>query len=450
MNKIKERGEIYTPSNIVNTLLDISKYQGICVLEKHVIDNSCGCGNILMEIVKRYCNAYVLKHNNTKFLKQHLETYIHGIEIDEAACKNCINNLNDVVNQFNLKGINWDIKCNNSLLIYKEYTGKMDYVIGNPPYVNIHNFKNNKKLIQNLSLCDEGMSDLYIAFFDIGIQLLNKNGTLCYITPNTFLYSKSGRKLRRKIIDDNLLSVLLDFGSNKVFNASTYTCITLLKKQNKQRLIEYFKGDFNEGCRESIHYDSFCFDKFLFPHKEFRSDFIDILNTPANITVKNGLATLNDSFFIRDDFGFMSPYIIPCIKASKGIKKQLFFPYTIDGEFIDKSLLSKDKNLSLLLKDNYEYGRTQAIKDVYKNKIYINNLISDISSIKIGVAKEGTAVYSGFYILTDYSFEQIEKAVKNNVFIQYIKVVGQCRSGGYNLITTKDLSRYLTWYFNFT
>lgn len=50
--QIKNRGQVYTPKYLVNIILDIGGYSGKKILKKHVIDNSCGNGAFLCEIVK--------------------------------------------------------------------------------------------------------------------------------------------------------------------------------------------------------------------------------------------------------------------------------------------------------------------------------------------------------------------------------------------------------------
>lgn len=82
-NKIakKSKGRVYTPDYIVNNILDMAHYVGDNIIEKHVIDNSCGDGAFLCSIISRYCETALEKGISTKSLKEHLEKYIHGIEI---------------------------------------------------------------------------------------------------------------------------------------------------------------------------------------------------------------------------------------------------------------------------------------------------------------------------------------------------------------------------------
>ena len=67
-----------------------------------------------------------------------------------------------------------------------------DIVIGNPPYGEI--IKENKKYFSDNFESTEGKFEIYKYFIEFGIKLTNNNGSLAYITPNTWL------KLDRKSV----------------------------------------------------------------------------------------------------------------------------------------------------------------------------------------------------------------------------------------------------------
>lgn len=96
MDNSKLLGKFYTPEFIVNNMLDFGKYYGQSILKKHVIDNSCGDGAFLIEIVKRYCKEFFKNKNDKNELREDLEKYIHGIEIIKEEAYKCISNLNKV------------------------------------------------------------------------------------------------------------------------------------------------------------------------------------------------------------------------------------------------------------------------------------------------------------------------------------------------------------------
>ena len=61
---IKNTGQVFTPKYLVNLILDEIGYQGSGILKKHCIDNSCGNGAFLSEIITRCIKAYKTMYGN--------------------------------------------------------------------------------------------------------------------------------------------------------------------------------------------------------------------------------------------------------------------------------------------------------------------------------------------------------------------------------------------------
>ena len=87
--KVKHRGRIYTPDYLVSDILNQGHYIIGNINKKNVIDNSCGDGQFLIQVVDRYCKDFLKNDDNISLLKSELETYIHGIEIDNEELKIC-------------------------------------------------------------------------------------------------------------------------------------------------------------------------------------------------------------------------------------------------------------------------------------------------------------------------------------------------------------------------
>ena len=178
---------------------------------------------------------------------------------------------------------------------------------------------------------------------------------------------------------------------------------------------------------------------------------------PMKVVVKNGYATLADKVFILNvPFRELT---IPIIKGSTGKWYQGFFPYDGQGKPLPKEKIFSVpvvadylyKNKTSLLKgkkeeekqDWYLYGRTQALKDTFKDKLSVNSIIKDVSSIKLKEVPKGCGVYSGLYILSQVSHVLIERIIKSEDFISYIKMLKKYKSGGYYTFNTRDLEQYL-------
>lgn len=457
---VKNDGQVFTPTFLVRNILDFAGYSGNSILQKHIIDNSCGAGAFLTEIVRRYCTVAISNSISKEEIKKHLETYIHGIELEDVAYANCINNLNAIVEDFDITNVNWDVIHEDALSVTK-HDGKMNFVVGNPPYVRVHNLNDSYDKVKNFAFANGGMTDLYLVFYELGLRMLAKSGHLCYIAPSSWLSSLAGSNMRQYIKRNKNLLGVIDLEHFQPFNATAYTLIALFQNGANRSEFDYYKYNGN-----TYSYDYVC--AIPYSKVEIDSSFY-LANTQRlaelqsikcdkvtkHASVKNGFATLADKVFIGD---VPETFItIPIIKASTGKWYRGLYPYDHTGKPLPKTTLFADKAISehfeknkdLLLKgrkdngDWFYYGRTQALKDVSKAKIAINTIIKDIESIKLNYVAPGSGVYSGLYILTDVPFETIESIIKTEDFIQYISTLKCYKSGGYYTFNSKDLEQYI-------
>ena len=465
----KENGRFYTPDFIVDSVLDMSGYCGETILKKHVIDNSCGDGAFLIRIAQRYYLEAKRANYSYSEIKSDLETYIHGIEIENSERVKCVNRLDDFFDKEQMTDIHWDIISDDTLTVTR-YNGKMDYVLGNPPYIRVHNLGNYFDSIKSFSFAQGGMTDMYIVFYEIGIKMLSKNGTLGYITPSSFFNSVAGSYMRKVFVSNNYLDKICDLKHYQAFKSMTYTAITVLKNNKSDGSVKYYQ--FDEESKSPNYAETltpkefYITGNYFFAAKEQLKLLSDVLlnSGVSDIKVKNGYATLCDNVFIRD-FDFTSRFIIPVVKASKGIVKKAFFPYTNSGELIDEKEIKSDSKMYSYLKANeekllnrsnensdrnhwYAYGRSQAIGDTFKDKLSINSLIRSEDDIKFADAPAGTGVYGGLYLTSDtVPMSEIKKALKSKEFTDYVLLLGKYKSGGYYTFSSKDVKTFLDYKF---
>lgn len=451
---VKQTGRVYTPSFLVKIILNFGGYRGTGILQKHVMDNSCGDGAFLVEIVQRYC--IVSQNLARQNLKRDLETFIHGIEIDSEECEKTKLNLDAVVRDLGIGDVNWDIRCADTLSCFGDYRSKMDFVFGNPPYVRIHHLAVAND-VKKFSFSQRGMTDLFLAFFEIGFDMLSDSGTMALITPSSWLNSSSGQSLRTYIRKNGSLDGLMDLGHFQPFDAATYTVVSRFAKKKRNRRIEYFtlsgmeKPKFVDNLfLENLDIEE-CF--YLANRKELTALRNVLENSKqSKIQVKNGFATLADKLFIRP---IDCENKLELIKASTGKWKLCVFPYDSKGEAIPFEKLGIKTRKYFLEHQNdfsshgdgdwYLFGRSQGLKDVSKDKIAINSIVKDVGSIKLNFVPVGKGVYGGLYIIGMDSFEQIQNAICCDDFIRYVKALKKYKSGGYYTFSSKDLQKYLTF-----
>lgn len=118
-------------------------------------------------------------------------------------------------------------------LVVKNYM-EYDYVVGNPPYVNVQNLPASQKgYLSELYTTATGQYDIYCPFYERGIEWLSESGKLGYIAPNQFLVTHYGEPLRRLMRTRCRIEEIFDFRDSRVFkDATNYPAICLLERQD--------------------------------------------------------------------------------------------------------------------------------------------------------------------------------------------------------------------------
>lgn len=392
MDKIKQLGQIMTPTNIVNHMIDV-----LCLSEEEIknklfLDNSCGDG----AFIKALINIGVPP------------IHIYACDIDEEISK-LITTLIPQENFYLGSAFN-----------KTDWFNKFDYIIGNPPYVRIHNLdvslKNFLKINYNTCV---GMFDLYYGFYELGLKFLNDKGTLLYITPNSFIKNVSGKNLRKLIENEINLWYFEDFEHKNNFNNySTYTCIVGLSKIKSRIPIPWNAVRNKVGLSFS--------------------------------SLQNGIATLADKIFIQDDFSFLEPNLIhPILKASTGEKKYVIVPPKTEEELkkFPKTYEYLNNNKNKLLARAitgktqwFEFGRSQGLINMNNEKIAIPTTVS-FNELKIYRLPKDYYVYSGLYA-TAKDLDKLENELHNEDLLNYLIENGKPMQGNYVQISSTLLKNY--------
>jgi len=488
MKKSKILGQVYTPSWIVTEILDNLSYSSDGILEKFILEPSCGDGAFLCEIVNRYIEAAELKEWSVDKIISGLQTYVYGVEIDESAYTKCIENLNKVVEErLSVKKVQWKVFHQSIFDFYTDYFSFFDYVVGNPPYIRIHNLDEKTRVFLKTNFrFSIGTIDIYLSFFELGIKLLNKKRKLGYITPNSFLHNASYKEFRYFLKEKKIIKSITDFKSEKIFQGfSTYTAITIIDKAYSEdsfvykelvnnQIEEVNKITFNSLNPKKWNFSSNTNDTFLkklFENKHsFIKEFFD---------VQYGFATLRDKIYIGDKkdtdqekLCYFNDAIVErsilkkIVKASryKGEDAYLYilFPYELIGhrytvikeEKLKKEfpnaynyLLQHKKELEKRDMDKgtlwYEFGRSQGIQTIHNEKIVLSTLVN--GSIDFYHLPKDVMVYSGIFIIKNNPSSQwsmVEEVLASEDFYRYIRITGKDFSGGYKSISTKQIKEY--------
>lgn len=401
-------GAVYTPKYIRDYIVKetIAKYtrKTHSIAKAKLGDLACGCGGFFITIADE-----INKLTNKSFFEIYRDN-LFGLDIQAYSIERsrilltlyAISKGEDYeqfefnLYQGNALNFDWD-----SIKLIKENKG-FDIIVGNPPYVGASKIdEESKKLLVSWSVSSSGKPDLYIPFFEIGMENLNSFGVLGYITVNTFYKSLNGRSVRQYFSRNEFAISIVDFGGEQLFrNRSTYTCICIIGKQ-KSLNVRYAKSksdkinalkvqDFIE-----IPYDQLNdFEGWYLIADTKKNMIIQIENTGTPLgekfEIRNGFATLRNDVYVfkpvneTDDFYFLEKEGIE-FKIEKSICRNAIKPNIL------KSELGIQQNTEKLI---FPYYLRNGETDLFNNSKYVLQII-DEQDFK-------SKFPNAFYYLTSY------------------------------------------------
>ncbi|QEC66156.1 SAM-dependent DNA methyltransferase [Panacibacter ginsenosidivorans] len=483
-------GAVYTPNYIKNFIIKkciskIKKPLNNCL----VADISCGCGAFL------YTYALHLHEERGKLYSEIFRDNIYGLDISKHSIERteillsllAISSGEDEKSyQFNLFAVNaLDFDWYKSSSRIKANEG-FDLIIGNPPYVRSKNIDEpSRVLLSKWSVTNSGNTDLYIPFFEIGLNLLNKQGVLGYITVNSFFKSVNARLLRKYFQDNRFGLTIIDFGDEKIFgNKSTYSCICIVTKEESSSVlfIKQKSIDLNNPISNynSIPYITLNSKKgWLLNDKKIVENIkkIEGCGSPLGelYKIRNGIATLSNDIYIfkpiaedenyfyllQDEKKFkiekaicrdiIKPNILKFEHEIPTVKEKLIYPYTngispfslMPEKILSKSFPKTFKYLSenretLEKRDKgegeypawYAFGRTQALTD--KGFKLLFPYMAKLPHF-VFTADKSLLIYCGYAIFGSSADElmTLKKILQSSIFHYYMQNTSKPYSAGY-------------------
>ena len=465
-------GAIYTPKNIRKYIIEQSLTNRVINDDFKLADISCGCGSFLYE-----ATIYIHQLTGRRY-SQIINNNIFGLDIQEYSTirTKIVLTLLAINGGEDIPDLTYNIYTGDALnfnwIDYIVNFNGFQCVVGNPPYVCSRNISaDTKKYLSNWSVCSTGHPDLYIPFFQIGIENLAEDGILGFITMNSFFKSINGRALREYFQRISYQFKIIDFGNKQIFKSkSTYTCICLIDRINNN-FIQYVK---NQTDNLNIEY---VFNQLNYNELDFKNGWnledsdkinkIERIGSPFGELYKtrNGIATLKNNIYILnlinedDDYYYLknekefkiekgicrniiNPNRFTKIDNVEDVIKKIIFPYQfvenkvelISEEHFQNTypfaydyLKSKKDILGFRDKEKgnyvnwFAYGRNQSLEKM-KNKLFFPHITPDIPNFVINTDEE-LLFHNGLAVVTKNERELyfLQKLMSSKLFWFYIK-----------------------------
>jgi hypothetical protein len=239
-----EYGEVFTKRWVVDLILDVSDYKpDLDLTQLRVVEPSVGSGAFLGPIIERLLNA-----------KEK-----HAADEPWMSLRGCIRSwdLQPVHVQTSKRlvvGLLTDAGCPAAEaasladswvqpkdFLLTRHDQRADLVVGNPPYIRIEDLpagllKSYRQACPTMG----GRADIFIGFYERGLDLLAPGGRLAFICADRWMRNAYGRKLRRKIIDGPYsVDTILTMHDALAFDTevSAYPAVTVLRRGAQDQVV---------------------------------------------------------------------------------------------------------------------------------------------------------------------------------------------------------------------
>lgn len=456
--------QVFTPENYVDLLLNYADYNEN-LFGKKILENSCGDGNVLSKIVQRYILDSKKQGFSAKKISEGLSNDIYGIEIIKSTWRKCIARLNLVLEEEQIPSVDWKI-FNTNYFSWKPEI-KFSYIIGNPPYITYSEIKKNarKDLKNNFISCSKGKFDYCYAFIEKSINELEDNGKMSYLIPSSIFKTVFGRNLRTLILPHT--KEIIDYSLHKVFSDALVKSSILNIQKNLNCSSILYKFD-----NECVNIDkTLLSDKWVFLQKGVSGnrrfgDYFQVSHAVATLYNKAFLLTdyvVNDKYINVGNYKIEKELVRPAVSAkSKRYKNNtlIIFPYYFTDRLqrYDESTFSKRfpyaneylKSFSNELKNRksdikskwFEYGRSQALSSLNRDKLLLSVVISD--KVLVYEASSNDIPYAGMFVTQkrDLSLQEAKGILESQDFFDYAQSIGVHMSGNSVRIMSKDIMEY--------
>ncbi|MFA6245294.1 MAG: N-6 DNA methylase [Mucilaginibacter sp.] len=231
-------GAVYTPKKIREYITSYTFKKKPLKSDSSIADIACGCGSFLLTAAEELHKTY------GKTFSKIFQENIYGLDIQDYSIERSkiLLYLLALTHGEQVGEIKFNLYSGNALIfdwnVVRLNQSGFDFILGNPPYVCSRNMDaETKALAIQFEVSKSGHPDLYIPFFEVGINCLNEGGVLGFITVNSFFKSVNGRALRSYFQRNKYGIDIFDFGGEQVFNdRSTYTCLCFILKFEREYL----------------------------------------------------------------------------------------------------------------------------------------------------------------------------------------------------------------------
>lgn len=333
----KNQGMYYTPSAVVDELInDVVSHYGSSSFPK-AVDPCCGSGNFLIKLFCRF-KEMLLQSGVSVYSAEELlmKKILAGFDIDPLAVSLATLNLCLLTEAYNQPPIN--IRRINTLF---DDANRYNLVIGNPPWGYKYTSHEATLLREKYEVADLTVES-FCVFIEWAVKRLAQGGQLAFVLPEALLNVETHKETRRLLLDLTALQQIRFIGNR--FSSVFAPAITIVAEKNRQadaHDIEIMR----DGRVYRLAQSRFCAnDSFLF----------NIGASNRDESILKHLRTLENVVYLKDNADFALGIVTGDNKRYVSCEKTVKSEVVLRGSNIYKYLLKPSGSYIVFTPDHFQ------------------------------------------------------------------------------------------------
>lgn len=231
-----EYGAVFTRRWVVELILDLAGYtieRDLAALR--AIEPACGSGAFLGPMVERLSRSCRLHGRNIAEAAGAIRACdlqpAHVAESRRVAEERMLAD-GWATDEAHALARDWVV--HDDFLLGFHEVGTADFVIGNPPYIRLEAVPAPRsEAYRRACPTMGGRSDVYVGFFEVGLNALRPGGTLSFICADRWMRNQYGQRLRGMVAARFSVEAIIEMHDVDAFDeeVSAYPSVTVLRRQ---------------------------------------------------------------------------------------------------------------------------------------------------------------------------------------------------------------------------
>lgn len=229
-------GAVFTRRWIVELILDLVGYRSDCDLAcLRVIEPACGSGAFLGPMVERLirsCELHGRQIANADGAIRACDLQPANVAESRRLVVDLVTRAGCGLEESRFLAERW--VAHEDFLLGDTEAKEADLVVGNPPYIRLESVPAfRSEAYRRACTTMGGRSDVYVGFFEVGLNALRPGGALGFICADRWMRNQYGQRLRSMIATHFSVEAVIEMHDVDAFDeeVSAYPSVTILRRQ---------------------------------------------------------------------------------------------------------------------------------------------------------------------------------------------------------------------------